>query len=96
MNEPGGKSERGYPRSKKTDAQKTNQALRRKLKSLRMENQLLRNFDRRLVACQTSTRNGNKLVLDTIKQAMKKEGSLKSAISTVTKVFNTLLPHISA
>lgn len=36
--------ERGYPRSKKSDAQKTNQALRSELKSLRMENQLLRDF----------------------------------------------------
>lgn len=29
-------------------------------------------YDRRVVACQTSTRNDNKLVLDTIKLAMKK------------------------
>ncbi|MFV0414302.1 MAG: hypothetical protein ACK5L3_13730 [Oscillospiraceae bacterium] len=36
--------ERGYPRSKKADAQKTNQALRSELKSLRMENQLLKDF----------------------------------------------------
>lgn len=35
---------RGYPRSKKADAQKTNQELCSELKSLRMENQLLRDF----------------------------------------------------
>lgn len=36
--------QRGYPRSKKADAQKTNQALRSELKSLRMEVELLRDF----------------------------------------------------
>jgi len=35
---------RGYPRSRKDDAQKTNQALRSELKSLRMEVELLRDF----------------------------------------------------
>lgn len=35
---------RGYHRSRKDDAQKTNQALRSELKSLRMEVELLRDF----------------------------------------------------
>ena len=35
---------RGYPRSRKDDALKTNQALRSELKSLRMEVELLRDF----------------------------------------------------
>ena len=35
---------RGYPRSRKNDASKTNQALRSELKSLRMELELLRDF----------------------------------------------------
>ena len=35
---------RGSPRSRKDDAQKTNQALRSELKSLRMEVELLRDF----------------------------------------------------
>ena len=35
---------RGYPRSRKNDASKTNQALRSELKSLRMEVELLRDF----------------------------------------------------
>ena len=35
---------RGYPRSRKDDAHKTNQALRSELKSLRMEVELLRDF----------------------------------------------------
>ena len=35
---------RGYPRSHKKDATKTNQALRSELKSLRMEVELLRDF----------------------------------------------------
>lgn len=35
---------RGYSRSKKSDVQKTNQALQSELKSLRMENHLLRDF----------------------------------------------------
>ena len=35
---------RGYPRSKKPDTRKTNQALRSELKSLRMEVDLLRDF----------------------------------------------------
>ena len=35
---------RGYPRSKKTDALKTNQALRSELKRLRMEVDLLRDL----------------------------------------------------
>jgi hypothetical protein len=36
--------QRGYSRSKKSDAQKTNQTLRGELKSLRMELDLLRDF----------------------------------------------------
>lgn len=36
--------QRGYSRSKKSDAQKTNQVLRGELKSLRMELDLLRDF----------------------------------------------------
>ena len=35
---------RGYPRSRKDDALKTNQTLRSELKSLRMELELLRDF----------------------------------------------------
>lgn len=35
---------RGYPRSKKADAEKTNQELRSELKRLRMEVDLLRDF----------------------------------------------------
>ena len=35
---------RGYPRSRKNDALKTNQALRKELQSLRMEVELLRDF----------------------------------------------------
>ena len=35
---------RGYPRRRKDDALKTNQALRSELKSLRMEVELLRDF----------------------------------------------------
>lgn len=35
---------RGYPRSRKNDASKTNQALRKELASLRMEVELLRDF----------------------------------------------------
>ena len=35
---------RGYPRSRKNDASKTNQALRKELESLRMEVELLRDF----------------------------------------------------
>ncbi len=35
---------RGYPRSKKEDAKKTNQDLRNELKRLRMEVELLRDF----------------------------------------------------
>ena len=35
---------RGYPRSRKDDALRTNQALRNELKSLRMEVELLRDF----------------------------------------------------
>ena len=36
--------QRGYPRSRKPDEKKTNQALRKELKSLRMELELLRDF----------------------------------------------------
>lgn len=36
--------ERGYPRSRKNDALKTNQALRKEVESLRMEVELLRDF----------------------------------------------------
>ena len=36
--------QRGYPRSRKNDALKTNQALRKEVESLRMEVELLRDF----------------------------------------------------